>query len=136
MSGDHKAIITREVEDLREDYDVDVEWDAEPNFTHVIIRDWTLPEAGRDAYNKDAVDILTRVPDGYPNKPPDWIYTDRDLRLQNGQELRNSRTNRLDEWLALSYHVTNLPDFEWTPGETGLRWYLEVFTTMRFRQGD
>lgn len=131
------GVVEQEVEDLRSDYTVDVEEDADQNpekFTHVIVRDWPIPS---DEYNKDMTDVMIRVPDGYPNKPPDWIHVDEDLTLSNGEQLRNAKPNRIPNWLSLSYHPKQVKDdFEWQPYEHDLRWYLEVIVAMRFRQED
>lgn len=133
-------VIEFEVADLRERYEVDVDGGAEPTFMHVIVRDWPIPS---DAYTKETTDTLIRVPQKYPNQAPDWIFVEPDLRVvETGERPKDSYHDntdgqvKLNGWLALSYHVTRLDNFQWQPYETDLLWYVDVFTAMRFRNGD
>ncbi|MEA5406300.1 E2/UBC family protein [Haloarculaceae archaeon H-GB2-1] len=102
-------VIQTDVDELRENYTVDVDDDPDDpkpqKFTHVIVRDKSVPS---DAYNKDTTDVLLRVPDDYPNEPLDWVYVDKDLRLESGGKPKKHNTDRVPGWLALSYHPKNL----------------------------
>lgn len=126
-------VLAADIEALRENHEVDVDTEAEAQFTHVIVRDCQIPSS---AYNKETTDVMIRVHENYPQKAPDWVYVDEDLRLENGGELRKSRDDRVRGWLALSWHINKLDGIEWEPYETDLEWYLETVVNGRLRQGD
>lgn len=124
--------LRQDVERLREEYEVEVQDDPGGNYTQVIVRDWPIPS---DAYNKEETDVMIRVPHGYPQKHPDWVYVEEDLRVDSGGRPRKHNQNRVPEWLALSWHVNKLQDVSWVPYETDLKWYLDTFCDHRLRQG-
>jgi hypothetical protein len=133
--------VEREVADLRRDYEVDViESDSNASdwpdniSCRVVIQDWSLPDQVQDNYSHDRTDVMIEVPERYPNQPPDWIFVRGDLTLADGSAMRRSKPNYRDNWLSLSYHANKLDDVHWIPGDTGLRWYLEEFTSLRFTQ--
>lgn len=126
-------VLQADIDELQDDYEVDVKSDAEAQFTHVIVREFSIPS---DAYNKQTTDVMIRVHENYPQKAPDWVYVDEDLRLDGGGELRKSRDDQVRGWLALSWHINKLDGVEWEPYETGLKWYLETIVKSRLRQGD
>jgi hypothetical protein len=133
--------LAAEVEELRKDYDVDVDSDAEAGFYHVIVRDYPVPVA---AYNKESTDTLIRVPENYPEQAPDWVYVDEDFRVAGGDLPRKAQTPKtnpnntpvLDDWVSLSWHISNLPSVTWQPYQHDLRWYLETIVRGRLEQGD
>jgi hypothetical protein len=126
-------VISVDIEILREKHDVDIDTDAESQFTHVIVRDYAIPS---DAYNKQTTDVMIRVHENYPQKAPDWVYVDKNLQLEGGGQLRKSRDDQVRGWLALSWHINRLDGIEWEPYETDLEWYLETVVKGRLRQGD
>lgn len=126
-------VISVDIEILREKHDVDIDTDAESQFTHVIVRDYSIPS---DAYNKQTTDVMIRVHENYPQKAPDWVYVDKNLQLEGGGQLRKSRDDQVRDWLALSWHINRLDGIEWEPYETDLEWYLETVVKGRLRQGD
>lgn len=126
-------VLAADLETLRGNHDVDVDTEAEAQFTHVIVRDYRIPS---DAYNTNTTDVMIRVHENYPQKAPDWVYVDEDLRLEGGGELRKSRDDQVRGWLALSWHINKLDGIEWEPYETDLKWYLETVANGRLRQGD
>lgn len=129
---ENEALVT-DINRLREEYEVDIEDDPNGNFTQVIVREWPIPS---DAYSKDRTDVMIRVPNGYPQQHPDWVYVDKDLRLQNGGWPRKHNKDRVPGWLALSWHVNKLNEVSWVPYETDLKWYLDTFCDHRLRQGE
>jgi len=133
LSNIENDVIVADVERLREEYDVDVRDDADGGFIRVIVRDWDIPS---DGYNQDTTDVMIRVPDDYPQTPPDWIYVEESLRVANGDLPKKHSQNRVDEWLALSWHVNKLQEVRWVPFETDLKWYLDTFCDLRFRSGE
>lgn len=126
-------VIATDVEILEEDYEVDIDTEAESQFIHVIVRDYQIPS---DAYNKQTTDVMIRIHENYPEKAPDWVYVDEDLRLEDGGDLRKSRDDQVRGWLALSWHINKLGGVEWEPYETDLEWYLTTVVNSRLRQGD
>jgi len=126
-------VLAADIDILREKHDVDVDTEAEAQFTHVIVRDYAIPS---DAYNKQTTDVMIRVHENYPQKAPDWVYVDEDLQLKRGGELRKSRDDQVRGWLALSWHINKLDGIDWEPYETDLEWYLETIVNSRLRQGD
>lgn len=126
-------VISADIEILREKHDIDVDTNAESQFTHVIVRDSPIPS---DAYNKQTTDVMIRVHENYPQKAPDWVYVDENLQLEGGGQLRQSRDDQVRDWLALSWHINKLDGIEWEPYETDLEWYLETVVKGRLRQGD
>lgn len=123
--------LVEDIERLREEYEVDVK--EEGRFTQVIVRDWTIPS---DAYSKERTDVMIRVPQGYPQQHPDWVYVDDDLRLADGGMPKKHNRDRVEGWLALSWHVNKLNDVSWVPYETDLKWYLDTFCDHRLRRGE
>lgn len=126
-------VISVDIEMLREKHDVDIDTDAESQFTHVMVRDYAIPS---DAYNKQTTDVMIRVHENYPQKAPDWVYVDKNLQLEGGGQLRKARDDQVRGWLALSWHINRLDGIEWEPYETDLEWYLETVVKGRLRQGD
>lgn len=126
-------VLETHVEELRSDYEVEVDSEAETQFTHVIVRDYSIPS---EAYNKQMTDVMIRIHQNYPQKAPDWVYVDEDLQLADGGQLQSSRDGRVRGWLALSWHINSLNGVEWRPYETGLRWYLDTIVSSRLRQGN
>jgi hypothetical protein len=124
--------LRQDIERLREEYAVDVQDDAKGNFTQVIVRDWPIPS---DAYNKDRTDVMIRVPQGYPQQHPDWVYVEEDLKLASGGWPKKHNRDRVPGWLALSWHINKLEHVSWVPYETDLKWYLDTFCDHRLRQG-
>lgn len=124
--------LRQDIERLREEYEVDVQDDPKGNHTQVIVRDWPIPS---DAYTKDRTDVMIRVPQGYPQQHPDWVYVEEDLKLASGGWPKKHNRNRVPDWLALSWHVNKLDHVSWVPYETDLKWYLDTFCDHRLRQG-
>ncbi|WP_169302448.1 E2/UBC family protein [Halorientalis salina] len=133
--------IQKEVEDLREDYKVDVDTEAEDSFTHVIVRDYPVPV---DTYNRDTTDVMIRVPQNYPEQAPDWVYVEEEFRLKNGELPRKAQTMDTNPrngavvpgWVALSWHLSKMDTVTWTPYQNNLRWYLDTIVRGRLSQGD
>lgn len=86
--------------------------ETDPEFAWVVIKSIPLP----DGWNCDQVDILFKIPSGYPTTAPDNFYADSKLRLVSGD-----RPNRApnDEsiggrnWILFSFHFYEAG--EWHP---------------------
>lgn len=135
------AGIAAEVKELREDYEVDVVTDTGDNHVHVIIRDYPVPSGG---YNMSEADVMIRVPPGYPAQAPDWVYVEEDFRTADGDLPKKAQTPETNPgndavkegWIALSWHINNLPGVTWTPYKNDLEWYLTTIVDGRLRRGD
>lgn len=83
------------------------------NYDWVVVKDVPLP----DGYNRDATEILTFLPAGYPETPPDNFFVPAGLRLTNGDQIdafnRNHRTHEGEQWARFSWHE----DSGWSPTE-------------------
>lgn len=120
------AGLKTEIDDLREDYDVDVETDTGDDHIHVIVRDYPVPS---DEYNMTHADVMIRVPPAYPVQAPDWVYVEEDFRTADGELPRKAQTTDTnpnndavkDGWVALSWHINKLDGVTWKPYRTDLR---------------
>ena len=89
-------------------------------WVNLIIHEYLLPAA----YTPRVVDLLIRLPPGYPNSHPDMFWTSPDVRLVSG----NNWPMRADvpeqyagrSWQRWSRHFSG----EWRPGIDNLRTYL------------
>lgn len=103
-------------------------WSEEVEGGHVcvVIAGWPLP-AG---YEPGAVDLLLRLPGGYPDVPPDMFWCDPAVRLTAtnaappASELVETYLGRA--WQRFSRH---LPAGAWKPGADTLQSYLAVIRT-------
>lgn len=86
---------------------------------HVIIHEFPLPEA----YSERHVDLLVRLPAGYPDAKLDMFWTSPRVTLTNGQ--MPHRANVMENhggrsWQRWSRHWQN----PWRPGIDGLDTFL------------
>lgn len=86
---------------------------------HVIIHDFSLP----DSYSERSVNLLVRLPAGYPNAHPDMFWTIPRVTLTNGQLPKGATVNEDHggrTWQRWSRHWTT----PWRPGIDGLDTFL------------
>lgn len=86
---------------------------------HVIIHDFPLPKT----YSARSVDLLVRLPAGYPNAHPDMFWTIPRVTLVNGQVPQGAGANENHggrTWQRWSRHWTT----RWRPGTDGLDTFL------------
>jgi len=86
----------------------------------VVIKDWPAP-AG---YRPETVDLLLRLPPGFPDAAPDMYWCDPPLSKADGSnppasDVRESYLGRT--WQRFSRH---LPQGAWRPGVDNLQSYL------------
>jgi Prokaryotic E2 family E len=92
----------------------------EGGFTCVVLKKDVLP----DAYAPRIVDLLVRLPTGYPNANPDMFWTTPGVRLANGTEPAGAgalETYGQRTWQRWSRHY---PSGGWRPGVDSLRTYI------------
>jgi hypothetical protein len=102
---------------VRKRYSFDVA--AQGAELHVIIHDFPLP----DTYSVTSVDLLVRLPAGYPNANPDMFWTDPRVTLTNGQLPKAAQVNENHggrTWQRWSRHWATT----WRPGIDGLGTFL------------
>jgi hypothetical protein len=96
---------------------------VEGGFVCVVIKGWPLP----DGYVPDAVDLLLRLPPGFPDAPPDMYWCDPPVRLAASgtfppaaEQMENylGRT-----WQRFSRHLTA---GAWHPGRDNLASYVAL----------
>ena len=104
---------------LREkDYDVDLP--EEGGWLLVVFRGFGLPEV----YEPRTVDLLVRLPPGYPDANPDMFWTRPDVRLISGsmpQRADHHETYAGASWQRWSRHFAR---GNWRPGIDSLRTYM------------
>ena len=86
---------------------------------HVIIHGFPMP----DAYSERSVELLVRLPAGYPNARPDMFWTIPRVTLTNGQLPQGAGVNENHggrTWQRWSRHWTT----PWRPGVDGLDTFL------------
>jgi hypothetical protein len=86
---------------------------------HVVIHDFPLPAA----YSERSVDLLVRLPAGYPNAGLDMFWTIPRVTLANGQIPVAAAVNENHggrNWQRWSRHWTT----PWRPGVDGLGAFL------------
>lgn len=99
---------------------------------------WSLPQPGyllfkgvdvsTDKYDKPRVDLLIRIPGGYPTAALDMFYVSPELKLRSGgvptaSEVREDHIGR--NWQRFSRHM-NSGLCLWRPGRDSLKTFLAL----------
>ncbi len=90
----------------------------EGGFLNLILHDYMMPSS----YKPGAVDLLIRLPAGFPNAKPDMFWTRPNVTLVSGAvpTTANVQETHLGEsWQRWSRHRNG-----WRPGIDGLRSFL------------
>lgn len=85
---------------------------------NIVIREYRMP----GAYKPEVVDMLIRLPAGYPNANPDMFWTLPNVTLANGTPPRAAEVHEAHlgkQWQRWSRHVPG-----WRPGLDGLRSFM------------
>ena len=92
----------------------------------LVIKDWPLPEG----YEPRAVELLIRLPPGFPDAPPDMYWCNPPVRLAGSgayPQAADLFEQHLDQqWQRFSRH---LPPGAWQPGRDSLESYLALIRT-------
>ncbi len=86
---------------------------------NIILHAHPLPQG----YNRQATEVLIKLPLAFPNGRPDMFWTEPELRLQDGRTPRNAdpiETAMGKQWRRFSYHPSS-----WNPGTDDLATYIE-----------
>jgi len=91
----------------------------ENSIVNLVIKDFPLPSA----YTPDTVDLLIRIPPGYPQGNPDMFWTDPHVQKANGGDphcasVKESYLGRM--WQRWSRHWSA----PWRPGTDGLKTFV------------
>jgi hypothetical protein len=94
----------------------------EPGVTNVILNDYPLP----NGFDHDNVEILIRLPAGFPDVPPDMFWVKPTIKLTSTQKTpvaADCHEKHLDDiWQRFSRH---LPPGTWRPGVDDLRTWVQ-----------
>jgi hypothetical protein len=117
--------LTREIEQLRAQGQ-EVEGYEDSGLILLVMKGYLLPRG----YNKEAINLLLKIPLSYPSGNLDMFWTDPDLCLQesNGQANTTIETIFGGQWLRFSWHPQ-----KWNPGADNLFTFLE-FVNRRLMQ--
>lgn len=100
------------------------EWELQPgaNEQLLIIHNYHLPA---DKYTPAKVDLLVRIPAGYPTANPDMFFTAQAVRKVNGELPKSVTPAPINgvTWYQWSRHY---PPNTWRPGIDGLDSYLRL----------
>ena len=90
----------------------------QPGLVHLLLHDYPLPEA----YDPPKVELLIRLPAGFPNSKPDMFWTIPPVRLAGGgcpEGAGVAETHIGRSWQRWSRHCAS-----WRPGVDDLQSYL------------
>jgi hypothetical protein len=86
----------------------------------VVLPDWPVPLG----YNRQVVDLLLRLPAGFPDVPPDMWWVDPALTLADGRVIEATQSTEVylgRSWQRWSRHFT---PGQWQPGTDNLESFL------------
>ncbi len=102
--------------------DITHEMRVEAGMTCVVLPGWSLP-AG---YDRQSVDLLVRLPAGYPDLPPDMWWFDPPVRLATGATVPATEATEQHlgrTWQRWSRHFQ---PGQWKSGIDGLESYIAL----------
>ena len=103
---------------------------SEGGLTAVVIKQWRLPPG----YEPHEVDLLVRLPPGFPDAQPDMYWCDPPVRLAGSGSYPQAadlfETYLGRTWQRFSRH---LPPGAWQPGSDSLESYLALIRTQLAR---
>lgn len=92
----------------------------------VVIKDWPLPPG----YSPERVDLLVRLPPGFPDAQPDMYWCDPPVRLikTGGHPIAADQFEQYlgRTWQRFSRHM---PAGTWRPGTDSLETYITLIRT-------
>ena len=118
------ALPERDEEYLR---DKQYDWTLQPapNEQLLVLQGYRLPD-GR--YRPEIVDLLIRIPAGYPQTHPDMFFIRQPVKLAGGSQPLNVAMTTIngEQWHQWSRHYQAAM---WRPGIDGLATYLRAVRT-------
>lgn len=121
--------VGQQIQQAREALTVDV--DPQPGgWTHVIVRDFPVP----DAYLPGKTSILVKLPPLFPDAAPDMFWASPPLALRGGGTPQAAGIEQINgqPWQRFSWH---LQPNTWRPGVSTLRDYIRV-VILRLARGN
>lgn len=100
----------------------------EGGFVNVVIHGYQLPAT----YKPAEVDLLIRLPPGYPNAKPDMFWTRPTVTLSNGGAPVTATV--FETYLGLPWQRWSRHGNVWRPGVDGLRNFM-TSTRREFEKG-
>lgn len=108
------------------DLGLEHEIQSEAGMICVVIREYRLP-AG---YRPDVVDLLLRLPQGFPDVPPDMWWTVPTVQFaatgEQPPQTQLQETHLGRQWQRWSRHLT---PGQWRPGRDSLQTFLRIIRT-------
>ena len=91
----------------------------EGGWTFLVISDYALPVG----FTSDRVELLVKLPPGFPDAAPDMFWVHPEIRMANGGVPRATSIERLlgKNWQRFSWHLVG---GTWKPGVSTLRDFL------------
>lgn len=117
--------LANELAELRAEHEIETYEDS--SHVNVVFKNFPLGEA----YNRQASDLLIRVPLSYPDSGPDMFWTDPGLLLRDGRLPQNANSEEIHanrRWQRFSWHHSR-----WNSVTDNVDSYLE-FVRCRLRQ--
>lgn len=109
-----------------------LEWEvaSEGGLTAVVLKRWPLPSG----YEPREVDLLVRLPPGFPDAPPDMYWCDPPVRLA-GSGAYPQAADLFETYLGRSWQrfSRHLPAGAWQPGRDSLESYVALIRTQLAR---
>lgn len=95
---------------------------SDGGMTNLILKDYSLPSG----FDRDIIDLLVRLPAGFPDVPPDMFWVDPEIKLSKTGEFApasgNFESHAGRKWQRFSRHFT---PGAWRPGTDSLQsWIL------------
>jgi len=89
----------------------------------LVINDWRLPEA----YEPEAVDLLIRLPPGFPDAQPDMFWCDPPVRIRISGAFPIA-ADSFEQYLGRTWQrfSRHLPPGVWQPGRDSLESYMTL----------
>lgn len=104
------------------DREIPHEISVDGGMTCVVFSDWTVPPG----FDRETADLLVRLPNGYPDVPPDMWWFSPAIKLAGGQPAQATdviETHLGRAWQRWSRH---LEGGQWRSGIDGLESYLAL----------
>ena len=94
------------------------ETQVEGGVLNIVFHEYRLPES----YRPTVVDLLVRLPAGYPNGRPDMFWTRPTVTLANGTRPRTA--DAMETYLGLQWQRWSRHGTTWRPGVDCLRTFM------------
>lgn len=104
----------------------------ESGWTNVVLKDYALPVG----FDRESVDLLVRLPPGFPDVPPDMFWVDPQIKVARTQALApasaHTETHAGRSWQRFSRH---LQPGVWRPGVDSLDSWIRSIRGLLIKDG-